>query len=280
MITVREALYRGASLLEKSETPFLDASIILAHILSISREKLFSSYPDPLKPGQMDRYMEAVKKRQKNIPVAYITNKKEFFGLPFYVDERVLSPRPDTETLVETALEILQQNPEIKKVLDICTGSGCIGISLKYEAPKLAITCSDISPDALDVCRYNSSRLLSNPVEIIKSNLLENIAGEFDMIVSNPPYVPSLEVREIKSTNPAEPRLALDGGDDGLDLIREIIPLSLEHLSPGGYLLLESSIEQTYSIERMMERAGYTDTEIRKDLTDRDRITVGRKPLI
>lgn len=280
MITVREALYRGASLLKKSETPFLDASIILAHILSISREKLFSSYPDPVEPGQMDRYMEAVKRRQKNIPVAYITNSKEFFGLPFYVDERVLTPRPDTETLVETVLEIIKANPTVHKILDMCTGSGCIGISLKSQVPKLAITCSDISPDALDVCRYNSSRLLSSPVEIIKSNLFENITGKFDVIVSNPPYVPAVEVRAIKSTNPAEPRVALDGGEDGLDLIREIIPLSLEHLSPGGYLLLESSIEQTYSIERMMENAGYTDTEIRKDLTDRNRITMGRKPLV
>ncbi len=279
MITVREALYRGASLLEKSETPFLDASIILSHILDISKEKLFASYPDPVDPGLMERYLEAMEKRKKNVPVAYITNKKEFFGLTFYVDERVLSPRPDTETLVETALEIVGKNPKVKKILDMCTGSGCIGISLKSSLPELAITCSDISPDAVDVCRYNSNRLLSKPVVIQISDLFEKITGEFDMIVSNPPYVPAAEVKAIRESSPAEPQLALDGGDDGLDLIREIIPASLEHLTPRGYLLLESSIEQTYSIERMMKKAGYTDIETRMDLTGRNRVTVGRKPL-
>jgi len=277
METVRQALLKGASLLPGSETPFLDASVILSGILEISKEKLFAMYPDPVPEDKLAIYYTAIEKRRGNYPVSYITGKKEFFGLTFLVDERVLCPRPDTETLVEKAVEIINTDKSIKKVLDLCTGSGCIGISIKAAAPGISITCADISSEALEVCGKNTERLLKEPVELVQSDLFDNIRGTFDMIVTNPPYVRSSEVNIIKSENSREPSLALDGGEDGLDLIRRIIDKAPEYLSPGGIILLESAIDQTYIIEKMLKEKGFHKTEIIKDLSGRNRVTVGRK---
>ncbi len=277
METVRQALLKGASLLPGSETPFLDASVILSGILEISKEKLFAMYPDPVPEDKLAIYYTAIEKRRGNYPVSYITGKKEFFGLTFLVDERVLCPRPDTETLVEKAVEIINTDKSIKKVLDLCTGSGCIGISIKAAAPGISITCADISSGALEVCGKNTERLLKEPVKLVQSDLFDNIRGTFDMIVTNPPYVRSSEVNIIKSENSREPSLALDGGEDGLDLIRRIIDKAPEYLSPGGIILLESAIDQTYIIEKMLKEKGFHKTEIIKDLSGRNRVTVGRK---
>ncbi len=277
METVRQALLKGASLLPGSETPFLDASVILSGILEISKEKLFAMYPDPVPGDKLEIYYTAIEKRRSNYPVSYITGKKEFFGLTFLVDERVLCPRPDTETLVEKAVEIINTDKSIKKVLDLCTGSGCIGISIKAAAPGISITCVDISSGALEVCGKNTERLLKEPVRLVQSDLFDNIRETFDMIVTNPPYVRSSEVDLIKSENSREPFLALDGGEDGLDLIRRIIDEAPGYLSPGGVILLESAIDQTYIIEKMLKERGFHKTEIIKDLSGRNRVTVGRK---
>ncbi len=279
MKTVREALFEGASLLTNSETPFLDVVLLLSHVLGISKEQLFASYPDPVSEERFAMYSAAVKRRKENYPVSYIRNEKEFFGLTFYVDERVLVPRPDTETLVESALKVIQENRKINSTLDLCTGSGCIGITIKHVFPDISVTCTDISPDALEVCKYNSTKLLGTPLPVIESNLFENIKGTFGIILSNPPYLKKAEMEQMKTSEWPEPYLALDGGDDGLIFIRKIIENAIHYLIPGGFLLLESAIDQTYSVEKMMISSGYTRTSIVRDLTGRNRVTMGRKPV-
>ncbi len=277
MKTIREALIKGASFLTESETPFLDASLLLASAMNITKEKLFASYPDPVTAEQYNRYRKLLDRRKKNIPIAYILKRKEFYGLPFFVDERVLIPRPDTETLVETALSLLDEQPNLTKILDLCCGSGCIGLTLKHEAPGCLVTCSDVSENALDVCRLNSKKLLGKVVPAVKSNLFETISGQFDIIISNPPYLTESEVHRMTMEDWPEPALALEGGKDGLRFIRKIITEAGTYLSPGGYILLESAIEQTYYIKQELTAAGFTESTVVQDLTGRNRITMGRK---
>ncbi len=277
MKTIREALTKGASLLAESDTPFLDASLLLTSVLNISKEKLLASYPDPVTDEQYNRYRELLDRREQNIPIAYLLNRKEFYGLPFFVDERVLIPRPDTETLVETALTLLHEQSTLTRILDLCCGSGCIGITLKHEAPECRVTCSDVSEDALDVCRLNSKKLLGEVLPAVKSNLLDSISGKFDIIISNPPYLTKKEVHRMADKKWPEPYLALEGGDDGLRFIRKIIADAGAYLAPGGYILLESAIDQTYYIGQELTAAGFTGSTVVQDLTGRNRVTLGRK---
>ena len=277
MKTIREALKEGASLLAGSKTPYLDASLLLADVLNLTKEKLFASYPDLISQEQYSRYVAALNKRKKNVPVAYILKKKEFFDLTFYVDERVLVPRPDTETLVETALSLFKKHPEFESVLDLCCGSGCIGITVKYALPECSVTCADISEGALEVCRYNSSNLLGEVLLTVKSDLFSALSGTYDMILSNPPYLKEAEVHQMNENVWPEPSLALDGGTDGLSFLRRIVEHAAKYLNPGGYLLLESAIDQTYYIEQGLIAAGFTETAVVQDLTGRNRVTLGRK---
>ena len=277
MKTIQEALTKGASFLTESETPFLDSSLLLASVMNIPKEKLFASYPDPVTGEQYIRYRELIDRRKKNIPIAYLLNRKEFYGLPFFVDERVLIPRPDTETLIETALSLLNKQPNLTRILDLCCGSGCIGITLKHEVPECLVTCSDVSEDVLDVCRLNSKKLLGEVLPAVKSDLFETISGKFDIIISNPPYLTKEEVHRMTMDGWPEPELALKGGKDGLRFIRKIITEAGTYLSPGGYILLESAIDQTYYIKQELTAAGFTETTVVQDLTGRNRVTLGRK---
>ncbi|MCD6397893.1 MAG: peptide chain release factor N(5)-glutamine methyltransferase, partial [Spirochaetaceae bacterium] len=193
MITIREALTEGTSLLKESqtalETPFLDAILLLSYILNVSKEKLLASYPDPISRLDYTSFMNMINKRSNNSPVAYLTKQKEFFGLKFYVDESVLVPRPDSETLVEKTLDIIAKSDSTKNVLDLCTGSGALAIALKHTKPKLNISCSDISEDAVKICIKNSRKILGKELNVIQSNLFDKIKGKFDLIITNPPYL-------------------------------------------------------------------------------------------
>ncbi len=277
MKTIRDALTYGASFLTDSETPFLDASLLLAFVLGMTKEKLFAQYPEPITEEQQALYKKSLEKRKNNIPIAYILKTKEFYGLSFHVDSRVLIPRPETETLIETAFSLLKKNGNIKNILDLCSGSGCIGITLKYFRPDCSVTCADISEETLDVCRYNSKNILGEVLPTVKSNLFDSLSKSFDMIISNPPYLTEDEVKIMIDQNWQEPPLALHGGEDGLFLIRKIINQAGSYLTPGGYILLESAINQTYDIAKELIDSGFSGTEIVQDLTGRNRVTIGRK---
>ncbi len=283
MNTIREVLEEGASLLQDSarvsETPFLDALILLTYVLGISKEKLLASYPDKISRTHYESYFDLLNKRSKNYPVSYLIKKKEFFGLPFYVDENVLVPRPDSETLVETAVKILEDFPQMKNILDLCTGSGALAIALKHTIPHLNVICSDISGAAVEICRKNSTSILGKELEVIESNLFDKIEGSFDIIITNPPYLTDEETDRMMRTGWPEPGMALKGGKEGLDFIREIIGKASDFLEKDGYLLIESSIDQTEVIRNLMDSADYYNTGIIKDLSGRNRVTVGQRVL-
>ncbi|MBI5123858.1 MAG: peptide chain release factor N(5)-glutamine methyltransferase [Candidatus Omnitrophica bacterium] len=215
-------------------------------------------------------------------PLQYIIGKEKFFGLDFIVNEDVLIPRPETEVLVEAVLNIVNSIPNTQypiRMLDLCTGSGCIAISLTKREPNCKIAASDISEKALEVARENA-RLngLSGNISFIKSDLFDNIEGEFDIIVSNPPYIARHEFDELQKEVLREPRIALDGGADGLDFYRRIFLEAPRHLKPEGYLLTEIGFGQLEGIKDIIENnKGFEILEVRKDQYGIDRVIVLRR---
>ncbi|MBQ3713795.1 MAG: peptide chain release factor N(5)-glutamine methyltransferase [Spirochaetia bacterium] len=286
-MTIREAIKIGTAQIEERwpETPYLDATVILAAVLGASREHLLASLSDELETASYDEFLRGVMRRKAGEPVAYITNHQEFYALDFYVDNRVLVPRADTEILVETALGYIKPR---SRVLDLCTGSGCIAIAIKHTVPGALVEAADVSEDALAVFKRNTEALLprqnlsgqitgqlSGQIVTHKSDLLNNVPGVFDVIVSNPPYLTSSETSKMKGASWPEPPLALDGGKDGLDFIRRIVSDARSRLLPGGRLLFEADPAQMSAIKLEFEKYKYNDIIIRKDLAGRDRVIAG-----
>lgn len=241
------------------------------------RTRLLARLESSVSLDQEIRFEEMVAARCTGMAVAYILGRKEFFGRDFQVDSSVLVPRPDTEILVETALTAFPKDRRIR-VLDLCTGSGAIGVTLACERPDWEVVISDLDTDALEVARKNSIRLLGRELPGIESDLFASIHGEFDLIVSNPPYVPSRETSLLLAQGWGEPRLALDGGEDGLDLYRRLIPAALSHLSKGGFLYVESDGSQTDWLYSLFQTSGYEECTTLPDLAGIPRVTGGRKP--
>ena len=281
-MTIRQAITEGTQKIAPRwpETPYLDACVILASVLGSTREKLLASLADTLDEADYEAFMQGVEARAAGSPVAYITHHQEFYALDFYVDNRVLIPRADTEILVETALAYVKPG---SRVLDLCTGSGCIAIAIKHTMPEARVEASDISDGALAVFRRNAETLLSGQLKgqvsgqivTYKSDLLNSIPGKYDVIVSNPPYLTKAETARMEEASWPEPKLALEGGEDGLDFIRRIIADAAGHLLSGGRLLFEADPAQMAAIKIEFEKYKYNDIIIRKDLAGRDRVIAG-----
>ncbi len=281
-MTIRQAITEGTQkiAIRWPETPCLDACVILASVLGSTREKLLASFSDTLGAADYAAYLKGVEERAAGSPVAYITHHQEFYALDFYVDSRVLVPRADTEILVETALAFVRPG---SRVLDLCTGSGCIAIAIKHAVPEARVEASDISDGALAVFRRNAETLLSGQLKgqvsgqivTYKSDLLNSIPGKYDVIVSNPPYLTRSETARMENASWPEPKLALDGGADGLDFIKRIIADATGHLLPVGRLLCEADPAQMDAIKIEFEKYKYNDIIIRKDLAGRDRVIAG-----
>jgi release factor glutamine methyltransferase len=278
-MTYREFLVLKSSEPRDGDTPFLDASLILAHCLGISREKLLMRFPEEA-ADIPPLFEESWIRRLAGESVAYIVGRKEFFGREFLVDGRVLVPRPDTETLVLAALEIgdTDYSAGTLRLHDVCTGSGAVAISLAAERPKWSVSASDISLDALEVARENTSRLLGKEILLVHADLLEGLEGPFDIITANPPYVPTDEAADLLSRGWKEPSLALDGGPEGLDIIASLIGQAGKALVSGGFLLIETDALQSRSVCDMFLKEGFCDCKVWKDLAGLDRITGARKP--
>ncbi|MDR2740849.1 MAG: peptide chain release factor N(5)-glutamine methyltransferase [Treponema sp.] len=298
-MTVREAVISGAARLKAAgmTTPTLDASLLLADILKIDKTGLILAGDEPLKDEVYRRFEKSLERRLTGECVAYILGRKEFRGLDFTVTADVLVPRPDTETLAEAALTRIDEltcertgDPLFPPVtlLDLCTGSGALAISLKRERPAIRVFASDVSDKALAVARENARRLEGRglPIIFIESDLFDRI-GEaatpdfsgpprFDLIVSNPPYVPTAVIATLSPEVWREPSLALDGGEDGLDLIRRIVAGAPPFLSSGGTLLMEADPAQMTAIVRILEDRGYSDIQMYRDLAGRQRVIGGR----
>jgi release factor glutamine methyltransferase len=306
-MTRREALLEGARILAAerrpgTETPSLDASLLLSFALGIAREELIASYPLALEAAAYEAYRAFLGRRASGESVAYILGRKEFWGRDFAVDARVLVPRPDTELLVETALALGDQiaarksspraageakrkandRPLARVVChEACTGSGCVAISVAAERPDWEVSASDVSPGALEVASRNAAALLSparpgGALGLFPSDLLGAASGPFDLILANPPYVPSAEASRL-AHDFAEPLLALDGGEDGLDLYRRLVPEAVSRLSPGGWIALEADPEQASSLRELLSSRGFSEVETLDDLAGRPRVTKGRK---
>ena len=285
-MTIQETLAEGIALLKSPcdfafiDTPVLDASILLADMLEADKAKLILRGNEPLAEKDRIKYKTLLERRRSGECVAYILGHKEFRGLRFSVNPFVLVPRPDTETLVEAALEYIDsqqayaQDSKSLALLDLCTGCGALAISLMNERPMLSATASDISVEALETARLNAKRLLpeTGAVNFIQSDLFEKITGRFDIIVSNPPYVSTGDLPDLAPEVRREPDIALDGGEDGLCVIGKIIMQAQAYLFPGGALLLEAGTIQMPTIRTLLETHGFVGIRVQKDLTGRDRV--------
>lgn len=280
--TVRRILEWTTAHLKKhgSDTPRLDAEILLAHARGCQRIQLYTQFDDPLGDAQRTQMRELVQRRAKAEPVAYLVGMREFFSLSFKVTSDVLIPRPDTETLVMEVLDGIkgQASP---KVLDLCTGSGCVAIAVAKNAKSAHVTATDISTAALEIARENATRhAVTDRVEFIQSDLFAAISptARFDVIASNPPYIPSAEIDQLDAeVSHHEPRLALDGGPDGLDILRRIIDAAPSFANQNALLLLEFTPEQADALKTIVTaHAAYQDVSIQKDLGHRPRVLKAR----
>ena len=283
MRTIREACIRGTEILRQNGIPEaeLDAWYLLEHVTGISRALYFSDGCRELNAEQEVRYFDLIEKRGQRIPLQHLTGVQEFMGFPFLVNEHVLIPRQDTEILVEEALSVLKKEKGTVTLLDMCTGSGCILLSiLKLTQRECGCdfiygTGADLSEQALEVAGKNAA-ILGTEAVFCQSDLFERIDGRFSMIVSNPPYIRTGEIGTLQEEVRAhDPLMALDGGADGLDFYRRIIRESTEHLLPKGYLMLEIGYDQTQAVGEWMREAGFQRISVKKDLAGLDRVVSG-----
>jgi release factor glutamine methyltransferase len=284
-MTIQEALVRGAARLRSAgvENPGLDATLLLAFVLKTTRERLLLMDTEALEGAGALGFELALERRIAGECVAYILGTREFWGLDFAVTPDVLVPRPDTEILVEAALAALAQAERPAALLDLCTGSGAVAIALKHELPSLKVYSADISPRALAVARQNAERLLAgdggDSLCFLEGDLFEPVPPlRFDLITANPPYVPTGAIPLLPREALLEPRMALDGGEDGLDLIRRIIGGAPAFLRRGGRLVMEADPRQMPAIARILEKKGCRDIRLRQDLSGLDRVIEGALP--
>lgn len=245
-MTIEDAIKYGYEKLNSR----LESELLLNNIINKSKLFIITHPKALLSEYEEASFTKSVSRRFGGEPLAYIIGKKEFYGRDFYVNENVLIPRPETEMLVELALECSPL-----RALDMCTGSGCIGITLSIEG-NINVTCVDISEKALLVARKNHE-ILGGNVEFIKSNMFENINGKFDLIVSNPPYIPKEEIKTLHSDVQKEPIIALDGGEDGLDFYRILFTQGKNYLNKNGNIIVEIGYNQSEDIEKLAKSNGF-----------------------
>jgi len=261
MTNLQSWLEKSVILLENSETPNMEAQVLASFCLGKTREWVISHPEFEIPAEKINEMKLSLNRLVKGEPLPYITGKQAFYGLEFIVSPAVLIPRPETELLVEEAISWLESRPNRRKVVDICTGSGIIAITLADTFPQAIFTATDISNDALEIARRNSQEhRVDDKITFINSDVLEGIEGKFDLIVSNPPYIPTAKLAELPVVQ-FEPRLALDGGEDGLSITRKIFMESKEKLLPGGVIFIE--IESTLGSATMeLARDFFADAEI------------------
>ncbi len=280
--TVDACLRHGSQRLALGKTPNssrLDAELLLCHALGWTKTQLHTRITDPVTPAQLHDYWYLVKQRELGVPIAYLLGWKEFYSRHFWVRPGVLVPRPETELLVEQTLALLNHSPGPTQTLDLCCGTGCIGITLVLETLTGSVVCSDIDPEALSQARENARFYgVQDRLSLIESDLFENLSGlKFDLIVSNPPYIgtefgppPEPWVEEH------EPHHALFSGPDGGNHLKQIVERAPEHLIEGGSLIVECAPFQAEKVEAWLEARGFTQTALWHDLSGLPRGVSGR----
>ena len=294
-MTLDNCLQQGISILQSnniSDADF-DAFALLEYVTGVAKSDYFFKKGDEISDSCYERYIELIERRSKRVPLQHITNRQNFFGYDFYVDSNVLIPRQDTEVLIEKILEVIEANFNVEissdiSILDMCTGSGCIAITLYMELIKrgfnIEVTAADISKDALMVAKKNIENLLgksvlNNTFHIIESDMFSNINNNrsYDIIVSNPPYIPTRDIEKLEpEVRDYDPIMALDGDTDGLRFYRRIIEESSNYLNNNGFIAFEIGYDQGEDVECLLEEKGYKDINIYKDLGGLDRVIIGR----
>jgi release factor glutamine methyltransferase len=262
------------------DSPRLEAEVLLGHALGCRRLDLVVGRDRVLDAGELARFRDLVRRRRKHEPVAYLVGEREFFGHRFRVDRRALVPRPDTETLVEVALRRTCSRSMSGRMLDLCTGCGNVALSFSKDRPTWHVDAVDASAGAVELARDNAVRLgLVWNVRFVCSDLFESAAlgaEPYDLVTANPPYIPSAEIEGLApDVRDHEPRAALDGGGDGLDLVRRIVRDAPGRLVAGGVLALEVGSEQAGRAAELFARCGLGDVRVERDLGGRDRVVSG-----
>lgn len=273
-ITLATALAKGVKTLEEEgiKEAKLDAWYLMEYYFNVTRAEFFLHSDREITSLQMDKYTALTQKRADNVPLQYITGGQEFMGLKFKVGPDVLIPRQDTEILVEEVLKVAKD----KEILDLCTGSGCIITSLSKLGRLKRAVGTDISKKALEIAKEN---IKSHQVDVtlLHGDLFESVTGKFDIIVSNPPYIPTADINGLMvEVKEHEPFIALDGKEDGLHFYRRIAAEAGKYLNPGGMLFLEIGYDQGPDLVQLLKKSGYYDVEIIKDLAGLNRVAYGR----
>ena len=281
-MNIKEAIRYGIEKLNKNniDEANLKIKMLLSYILGKTKEYFVIHGDESLSLDDELKFKEGINKLNNNIPIQYVIHKQEFMGYEFYVDENVLIPQPDTEILVEEVVKIAKEfikkhkKGEEIKILDLCTGSGAIGISLsKILGDNAFVTVYDISEDIIDIVEINSRKNLAN-LGMVTSDLFDNIYGKYDIIVSNPPYIETDVIKTLSKEVQNEPIIALDGGQDGLDFYRRIVKDAKKFLNENGFLALEIGYNQRESVEKLLKENNYKNIYSQKDLGGNDRIVV------
>ena len=293
-MTIAEFRKEQSKNLPNSSTPALDIDCLISHVLEKNRSWILAHQDENLDELNLKKLNSFIDQRKTGLPIAYIIEKKEFFGLEFFVNKNVLIPKPDTELLIEKAIEIIEQDFQnrISKVADVCTGSGCVFISIakQFENTKnIKYFSTDVCHKALEVAKINSQNILGqsfteNNVQFNLADLLDNVTEKFDMIVSNPPYVPRTIVNDLLLDGRREPPLALDGDacyisttdqnyGDGMSLIRPLIKQSFELLNDNGIFLVETGEYNAHLTRQCLQETGFSDIVTYEDLSGQPRIT-------
>lgn len=280
--TIRRVLAWAADDLKKrgNPTPRLDAELLLGKVLKAPRVKLVIDADKPLAKEELAAYRELHQRRRKGEPVAYLLGVREFYGRPFRVDARVLVPRPDTEILVEVALKRTEARSLSLRALDLCTGSGCVAITIARERPTATVIGTDIAPGALEVARDNQVRLAAFNVAFLQADLFALPAhsgpARFDLVTANPPYIPQGEAPELPvDVRDFEPAHALFAGEDGLDVMRRIVHEAPAHLDEGGVLAVEVAAGQAPAVAALFVERGFAAVERAKDYGGHERVVSG-----
>lgn len=275
--SIAELLKKGREQLE-SDTPLGDAEVLLSHALNKPRSYLHA-HPEATPAARVvERFEAYLLRRRRGEPVAYITGRKEFWSLPFSVTPDTLIPRPETELLVETALELSDALPTALKAIDLGTGSGCIALALGHERPRWRLWATDVSAAALAVARRNAEVLSISNVTFVESDWFDAVEETaFDLVISNPPYVPAGDRHLERGDVRFEPRGALACGAEGLEAIGVLLEQALGRLAPGGFLLLEIGHDQSEAVTRLGRQAGYRDIRFYRDLAGIPRVFTAQR---
>lgn len=259
----------------------LEAQVLLAHALGCTRVQLYTGFDRPLDEAELTRARELIRRRLAGEPLAYLVGNQEFWSLSFFVDASVLIPRHDSETVIQVVLDRAGDRKAPRRVLDVCTGSGVLAITLAKELPGATVVATDVSPAAAEMARRNAEHnKVADRVEVRVGDLLAPLAaGErFDVVVANPPYIPTATIATLDREVQREPRLALDGGPDGLALMRRLLAALPAHLAPGALVAVEHGFDQAEAVAALFTASGLGAPQTARDLARQPRVTWATRP--